>query len=270
MKARDSFLPGSWFTLSWGSVYELSSSAFRRRVRWSQYLPTQQVLNFTCNLRNRRQLQPILSYFFFPCKDLQDVFKIELLWIVPLFCQKAASRWVFGVRENRGDIFGVESSHGHLIPPDCYHVCCWTIHLWKDLTGPLTEPVSSRMVSCWVSPESSGIYSVSSWKPLRTEIVPSLWVNCYPAWLAPWENISPFTPLKNLLYSISLLCCHFQLFWTLYLQSSSPGMPSIISWMNQSLVSYSPGSVPSYSPSFLLSGSSSPLAHGHWNSSRLY
>lgn len=208
--------------------------------------------------------------FFFPCKDLQDVFKIELLWIVPLFCQKAASRWVFGVRENRGDIFGVESSHGHLIPPDCYHVCCWTIHLWKDLTGPLTEPVSSRMVSCWVSPESSGIYSVSSWKPLRTEIVPSLWVNCYPAWLAPWENISPFTPLKNLLYSISLLSCHFQLFWTLYLQSSSPGMPSIISWMNQSLVSYSPGSVLSYSPSFLLSGSSSPLAHGHWNSSRLY
>lgn len=61
-----------------------------------------------------------------------------------------------------------------------------------------------------------------------------------------------FYSIENLHYSISLLSCPFQLFWALYLQSSSHSIPSIHflneTKGNQNLVSYSLGPVPSYSP----------------------
>lgn len=72
-----------------------------------------------------------------------------------------------------------------------------------------------------------------------------------------------FYSVENRLYWISLLSSPFQVFWTLYLQTFSLGIPS-----TQFLKEPKPGflhlgSVPSYSPSSLPLGSSNPPAHGH-------
>lgn len=63
------------------------------------------------------QFFPIIFFAFKITCHLQK-------WIicVVLFCQKSGSRWIFQVRMNRADIFGIRSSHSQVIPPDCYQV----------------------------------------------------------------------------------------------------------------------------------------------------
>lgn len=142
--------------------------------------------------------------FFFPVRIFQISLKLNY-WCTIILPESWIKMNIWSQREQSWHfwcwIFSWPSDSARLLSCSWYY---WTIHLWKDVTGLLTEPIASRMVSFWVSPESSGIYSVSSWKPLRMKIVLSLLVNCSPAWLATWENISPFTPLK--IYFIQFHC----------------------------------------------------------------
>lgn len=61
-------------------------------------------------------------------------------WILCVlqFCQKAGSRWTFGVRAKRAGSFGVRSSHGQLIPPGCYMLR--TIQDNSGVKGPQGAP----------------------------------------------------------------------------------------------------------------------------------
>lgn len=221
MKARDrvfSLVAGS--PCPW-AVYMNSLLQPLGEVKWSQYLPTKQVLNFTRNLHNRRQIQPILSYHFFPCKNLQDISKME--WLMYSYSARKLNQDEYLESKRTELTFSVLNLlMARLLSCSWYYL---TIHLWSDLTGLLTEPVAPRMASCWVSPERSEIYC----QHLRTSEDGNCTISLgklLPCLIGHMGKSFTFYSIENLLYSISLLPCPFQDFWTLFLQSSSHGIPS--------------------------------------------
>lgn len=75
MKARDFCLVAG--SPCPGAVYMNSLPQPLGGVKWSQCLPTKQVLNFSCNL-HKQKTDPANSFLpFFPCKNLQDISKME-------------------------------------------------------------------------------------------------------------------------------------------------------------------------------------------------
>lgn len=217
----------------------------------------------TCNLCNRRQIQSILSYHFFSCKDLQDIFKIELLVYhysarklnQDEYLESESTELTFLVlnllmaiwfHQTAVMFIALLDNSGMKGPHRAFDWACCSKN--GQLLGHSRE--LRNLFSQFLKISREGDCTISVGKLL----------SCLIGHMGKGFS---FYSIENPLYSILLLSCPLQVSWTLYLQSSSHGIPSTISWMNQSLVSYSPGSVPSYSPSPLPSGASSPLAHGH-------